>query len=235
MKKNKDLKKAQFFAELDQRINELVGESKLDIFGKIIEANQENKSDGWEDNVWDDQINEVMGSVDPKNKLIDVPDFIIGELLKPLPRENQERIYVQRDKITLEKMLEVYKKYNENTDIVFHVSGKEINDVLKSGKGEDAIYFSTDIKRLFNLKSAKYIYAFRLNKKNVALAKYCAVDCFGKLKTQDIDNVQIDDYIKIFDENNPEYRKNIMKKLGADFEADYVPATDQAAEFMASR
>jgi hypothetical protein len=235
MKKNRNSKKAEFFDELDRRIDDLVGDSKLDVFEKIIEANQETKSDEWEEKIWDNQINEVMGSVDPKDKLIDIPDLILGELLKPLPRENQERVYIQRDIITLEKMLDVYKKYSENTDIVFHVSSKDIKDVLKSGKGDNAIYFSTDIKRLFNLKEAKYIYAFRLNKKNVELSKYCPVDCFGKLRTQDIDNIQIDDCIKIFDENNPEYRKNIIKKLGASFEESYRPASDHASEFMTSR
>ena len=84
MKKNKDLKKAKFFAELDKRIDELVGDSKLEIFEKIIEANQKKKSEEWEEQIWDEQIDEVMGNIDPKDKLIDVPDLIVGELLLSL-------------------------------------------------------------------------------------------------------------------------------------------------------
>lgn len=236
LKKNRNsISKMKILEELEKTIDRVVGESKMKVFDTIVKANEEDRGDKWKEDLWKEHTKKLRTDADLDAKLISLPEEILGELLKPLPRENQERIYVQRDTIDLKKMLEVYNKYSGATDIAFHVSDRELKGVLKAGPGENAVFFSTDIKRLFNKKDAKYIYAFRMNKKNIEMSKYCGVDCFGKISTQEIDDIQIDDSIKIFDEKDPSYRKRILDKLAASFETSYRAANDHASAYMESR
>lgn len=235
MKKNRDLKKADFLERLKQRLDSIVGESRISVFDKIIKANEENRGNEWKEDMWEGHIDDVMENINPDDMLIDIPEEKLGALLRPLPRENQERIYVQRDKYPVKRLMEPLAKYGQTTDIAFHVSDLELKDVLKAGKGENAVYFSTNIKRLFYKKESKYIYAFRMSKKNIEMSKFCGVDCFGKLSTQEIDHTQIDDSIKIFDEKDPAYRQKIFDKLAAGFEKGYRAVNDHGSAFMESR
>lgn len=149
--------KSEYLEELNNEIRRVVGEYNPRIFEKIKEANKQGEEDY---NFFDDQERMIEEAASLSTPLIDVPEQVLGEILKPLSQEIRQLIYVQRNKMTLENALAVYRKHIKNNQLVFHVSSHDVEGGLKKGKDDSAVYFSTDIKRLFNLTNPKYIYAF---------------------------------------------------------------------------
>ena len=116
---------------------------------------------------------------------------------------------------------------------IYHVSDGEIKDgKLIPGSGEDAVYFSTDIKRLFNNTGTKNLYAFRVLKSDMDRYRYGALDCFGKMRTADNQGVEIEDAISLYSKGDHSYRNKVLDSLGADFATNYHSASDRANAFM---
>jgi len=238
-------KNRPFFNRLDARLKELESCNELKIF-KILQKQQENLKNKNEDsnfdkNIQDFSFQEISKIIDggnylPSEKLSDLPDNLLGLLLSPLPPGAKKTIYLDRYRKTLGEVLSVYDKWREKDSNVycFHLSPHEIKgDVLVSKKnkktGESGIYFSADIKNLFNLSNAKYIYAFKLDKRSLPSTRYDgSPDFFGRLE----DSVEIEDRMKIFSEEDPAYRDKILEKLGGAIYKGHSSSQDKAAEFL---
>lgn len=221
--------KSNYLEELNKEIQRVIGEYKPNIFEKIKEANSHGRENY---DFFNDQERMITEAASLSSTLTDVPEEVLGEILKPLNQEIRQLIYVQRDKITLERALAIYRKHIKNNQLVFHVSPYDINGGLKKGKDDSVVYFSTDIKRLFNLTNPKYIYAFFLDSKSIDRSKYGALDCFGKIALRDRDEIEVVDKIKIFDEKDQGYLKRVIKELGAGFDSSYSPSDNHAAQFI---
>lgn len=223
------IEKKRFLEELDQKIDSLVGQYKPAIFDKIKKA----RAEGQDINSYLENNEKLLELAAPlKSRLIDLPDNLLGELLKPLDREVRQTLYVQRDTMTLETALAVYRKKVKKSRPVFHVSKYDIENYLEAGKTGPDIYFSTNIKKLFNLKEAKYIYLMTLNEDELDKYKYGATEFFGKIALPKGGKMEILDKIKIFDDKDPSYRQKTLTELGAEFDQDYVAADDHGARFM---
>lgn len=229
----KTLEKLETLEKLNKKIDDVTTRAKIEIFADIIKNKSEDK-----ENVGDlaeEEINGLTSNVAPSTKLIDLSDEVIGKFLRPMNKEVRQMIYVQRDKISVEKAKELYRHWNKDVVTVFHVSDRELKgNEFRAGDKDNAVYFSTDIKRLFNLKDAKYIYAFRISKKTANMSAYGALDCFGKLELKNGQGIEAEDSIKIFDEKDLAYRKKTMDSLGAAFDTTYQPAKDSVVHFMKS-
>ena len=226
--------KNNFLQKLDERISQVTGGAKIDIFGNIIRHNQEGGSASSEDSAIEDEITRVYAGGNLNRPLGDLPDEAIGKILKPIPSEARQMVYVQRNTMTIEKALEVSNRWAKESVIAFHVSDKEIKNGLEASQDGMAVYFSTDINRLFHLNSAKYIYAFRLTKKTADSASYGALDCFKKMQLKKGDKIEIEDSIKIFSEEDPSYRQRVLDSLGAKFDKSYSSTLDKGADFLES-
>lgn len=222
-----------FMEELDREIEKITRGKKISIFDKLKKSRQENKKEISSEEILKEDINEIISNYPEDTKLIDLPPELLGKILSPMNKEIRETLYVQRNTLTLSIALKTYFRWTKDVVLAFHVSDKELKDgKLKAGAGENSVYFSTDINRLFNLKSAKYIYAFRLSNQEVSRYRYGALDCFGKMQLKDNQGVEIEDYIKIFDPNDPSYRQKTLNEVGANFDTSYRAADDWAADFM---
>lgn len=226
----KTIENFDFLKKLDDQIDQITKNNKFGIFKLIKEKNQsiqDSKDKNSNINNYDFSTNEMEDLITDygtEKKLIDLPIDILGKILSPLPNEIRQTIYVQRNKITAKKALELYRHWVDNKIICFHVSDHEIkSNELQPGK-EGAVFFSTDIKKLFNLHSAKYIYAFRIDKKTAQGSHYSgAPEYFGRLGGV----VPIEDSIKIFSEEDPNYRNEVLKSLGGEFDEGYSPSSDR--------
>ncbi len=222
--------KSEKLERLNQRIDEVVAGGHAEIFKKLAEAKKEGSS---KSNLLSEEIDELFENYPLDVKLIDLPESLLGKILKPMSKEIRQAIYVQRDKRTLEEAMRLYRNWTKDAVIAYHVSDREIkNGFLQPGHNESAVYFSTDIERLFNLKSAKYIYAFRLNKDKVDKYRYGALDCFGKMEMQNQQGVEIEDMVSIFNQDDPAYRQRVLDNLGAKFAENYHAASDTADAFL---
>jgi len=225
--------KLKILEQLNNKINEIVSQTKIEIFSDIIKNKEEQKENRVD--LAEEEINSLTANFAVGSKLIDLPEEVIGKILRPMNKEVRQMIYVQRDKISVEKAKELHHYWNKDVVTVFHVSDRELKDnEFRAGDKDNAVYFSTDIKRLFNLKDAKYIYAFRISKKTADISVYGALDCFGKLELKNGQGIEVEDKIKIFDEKDLSYRKKTMDSLGAAFDTTYQPAKDSIVHFMKS-
>ncbi|MDA3802942.1 MAG: hypothetical protein PF488_03560 [Patescibacteria group bacterium] len=234
MRQSNSLENQTFVEDVEKKVFELSGSARINIFEKIMELKKENKED-WKDvDLWEEGINNSIyeNNYSDETLLIDVDENTLANLLKPLNKELRENIYVTRDKKTIGDIIKISEKRAEEDKIVYHVSPYELNDSVKPGKGEEYIYFSSDIEKLFNLNEAKYIYAFRINNKLLNNSKYCTAECFHRLRNVDSNNFFIDDSIKIFDEKDPSYRKQVLDSLGAKFYKDYLSNNSHGEEAM---
>jgi len=227
--------KNNFLQKLDERISQVTGGAKIDIFGSIIRKNEGGDSEQSGESAIEEEIIRVYAGGNLNRPLGDLPDEAIGKILKPIPSEARQMIYVQRNTMTIEKALEVSNRWAKDSVIGFHVSDKEIKNGLEAGSGDTSVYFSTDIKRLFHLNSAKYIYAFRLTKKTADSSSYGALDCFKKMQLKKGDKIEIEDSIKIFSEEDPSYRQRVLDSLGAKFDKSYSSVFDKGADFLESK
>jgi hypothetical protein len=226
-----------FVDRLDKKIDEIVGSHKIDVFEEIKKHKNDQKWDV--DKMFDAEVDKkIEEGFDPNAKIITLPEDVLGELLKPMVKEIRENIYLGRNNISVGNLVLAYKKATKDSKFAFHVSPYDIKDRLEGSEKDSAIYFSTDIKRLFDQKGAKYLYAFRLNKDDLNKYQYGALDCFGKLIMKDKTSfIEIEGKIKMFDESgkDPAYRKKIIDELGAGFEKSYIPIEDEAAKFVETR
>lgn len=213
--------------QLNKVIDKVVGGGHLEIFQKLTESKKHNEESP---NLLREDLDVVLKEYSPNTKLIDLPPYILGKILRPLSNEIRQMIYVQRNTISLLQAVKVCKHWTENVVIAYHVSSKKIKDgILRPGEKETAVYFSTDIKQLFNTNKANYIYAFRLH--NPEKYRYGALECFGKLELKKGDGVEIEDSLAISDPNNPAYRNQVLQSIGAEF-SNYYGADDRARVFM---
>lgn len=215
---------------LNNRLNEIVGSSMSFMFDKMIKDRKEGYVEKGEPG---EAIDELLSSYPLDAKLITLPDNIMAEIMKPLNFELRQTIYVQRDKRTVQDALKLYKLRLNDTVVAYHVSSEEIeNRSLVPGKNENAVYFSTDIKRLFNDTAAKNIYAFRILKSDINSYRYGGLDCFGKMKTSDMRGVEIEGAISLYSKGDRNYRFEVLDSLGASFAKDYYAASDSANAYM---
>ncbi len=215
---------------VNRRIEEVVGEKRGSIFENII---KERKGERGEFDKEDSALDEILENYSLDAKLIELPDNLLAEVLRPLNSEIRQALFVRRDKVSLKDAISVSKSRIKDSIIAYHVSDKEIaGDKLKPGRGEDAVYFSTDIKRLFNNTGTKNLYAFRILKKDMDRYRYGALDCFGKIKTSDKDGVEIEDSISLYSKGDHSYRNKVLDSLGAGFATNYHSASDRANAFM---
>ncbi len=224
----------QFIDGLNKRVVELAGGADTGWFDKIKELETENKS--VEDMDWEQGIKYLVeGTYNSDTKLSELVPSDLQHILKPLDRDTRELLFTQRRKISLEQALKVMKSRLEDTVVAYHVSPYDIKfeDGL-GGDNNDELYFSTDLKRLFNQKEAKYIYAFRMPKKELASRRYTDIDCFGKTRMNG-GREAICDKLSIFDPKDPSYRKKVLEEIGASFEENYYAASDSFERFQASQ
>ncbi|MBN2854379.1 hypothetical protein JXK06_02500 [Patescibacteria group bacterium] len=220
--------------KLNNKIDEIVSNYKPEIFEKIKESRQKKEINN--DDINGDEIKKAISIAGPNAKLQDLPTDIFAKILRPMNTEARQMIYVQRNKISADKAWELFQHWSKEVVTVFHVSDRELSgDELRAGDKDTAVYFSTDIKRLFNLKDAKYIYAFRISKKTSDISAYGALDCFGKLNLKKGQGIEVEDKIKIFSETNPSYRSEVLNSLGASFDESYQPAKDSTTHFMKAK
>ncbi len=232
MRNSKDSEKKKFVENVESKVEQITENSRENIFNKIISERKKGNID-WKDALYEEK-NKALSNIEdyePNKLLIELDDNSLGNALKPLDKELRENIYVIRDRVDLDQLNTIILKRAESSDIVFHVSPKEIQDEIKKSKEDEYIYFSSDLKKLFNLKTAKYIYALRINRDLLNKSKYSSVDCFHKLRAGS-EGFSIVDKIKIFDENNPSYRGNVLNSLGAEFYQDYLSSDDHGSEAM---
>lgn len=226
--------KLVLLGQLNNEIDEIVANYKPKIFEKIKESRQKKEILG--EDVEGNEIKEAVSIVGPGTKLQDLPTDILAKILRPMNKEARQMIYVQRDKISADKAWELFQHWSKEVVTVFHVSDRELSgDELRAGDKDTAVYFSTDIRRLFNLKDAKYLYAFRISKKTSDISAYGALDCFGKLNLKKGQGIEVEDKIKIFSEMDPSYRSEVLNSLGASFDESYQPAKDSTTHFMKSK
>lgn len=227
---NLSIEKRAILEGIDKRINEIVSSNMSFMFDKIIKDRKEGyveKSDSGE------AIDELLSSYPLDAKLITLPDNLLAEIMRPLNFELRQSMFVQRDKRTIQDALKLYKLRVKDTVVAYHVSSEEIeNRRLVPGKNENAVYFSTDIERLFNDTSAKNIYAFRILKSDINSYRYGGLDCFGKMKTSDIRGVEIEGAISLYSKGDRNYRFKVLDSLGASFAKDYYAASDSANSYM---
>ncbi len=220
--------KNEFIKNLDQKIDKITGSFKLHIFDNL----KEHKDDAnWQlGDIFEEEANNILAEgIDLNTKLIDIPEEILGEILKPMSKEARQLIYVQRNVITMENALKAYMMWIKGGEIAFHVSPHEINGKL--GEKGEPIFFSKDIKRLFDQREAKYIYAFRISNKTANISRYDgAPGYFGKLAAPG--GFEIEDSIKIFNESDPAYRVKAMAEIGANFDKTYKPANRSGDEYI---
>lgn len=218
---------------LNNRIDSLIGENKGVIFDKIIKAKEQGNKEATKTSR---SIDHILESYALETKLIELPDNLLAEILRPLNHQIRQAIFVQRDKLNLSQAARTYARWVEDSVLAFHVSSREIKDAkLLPGEGEDAVYFSTDIERLFNNTSAKYIYAFHIPKDKLASYNYGALDCFGKFKIGDEQGIDIEDSISIYSKGDHSYRQKVLDALGAKFATNYYAATDHGNAYMEQR
>lgn len=220
----------KYLKDLDEAISKVLQNiSKESIFEKLMQKNKNSDNDSKNYFTVSD-LERILENYSLKEKLINLPEDIFGKILVNLPKDIQETVYIQRDVFDIQHAIKINKLRGEEPIVAYHVSSKEIKGgKIRPGDKEDAIYFSTDIKKLFDLKGAKYIYAFLIDKKTAAISRYPgAPDYFGKLNTQ-MGGQEIIDNIKIVDENDNAFRSEILDKLGAEFDAGYS-AAEQSAE-----
>lgn len=224
----KNHEKTEFIKNLNQRINKITGSFKLNIFDNL----KEHKDDAnWRlGDIFEEEANNILAEgIDLNTKLIDVPEEILGEILKPMGQEARQLVYVQRDVITMENALKAYMMWAKGGEIAFHVSPFEINGKL--GENGETIFFSKDIKKLFDQREAKYIYAFRISNKTANISRYDgAPGYFGKLASPS--GFEIEDSLKIFSEKDPSYRLKAMSEIGADFDKTYKPANRSGDDYI---
>lgn len=231
----KTVAKSEKLDRLNKKIDEVVAGGRVEIFKKLAEAQKEGRS--ITDLLSEDE-NELFENYSPDTKLMDLPQELIGKILKPMNKEIRQLIFVQRNTMTLKQAVRVHHNWTKNCVVAYHVSDKEIKEgfLKPDPKAADkAIYFSTDIKRLFNKKSTKYIYAFRLQKNRANTYQYGALDCFGKMDNNSADGIEIEDALSIFDPNDPSYRKRILDSIGAKFAENYHAADDTGDAFLKNR
>lgn len=215
---------------VNRRIKEIIGEHKGSIFETIIKEREGEQGDFDKS---DSGIDKILENYSLDAKLIELPDELLAEILRPLNSKIRQVLFVQRDKKTISDAIDVYKYRMDKTVIAYHVSDGEIKDgKLIPGSGEDAVYFSTDIKRLFNNTGTKNLYAFRVLKSDMDRYRYGALDCFGKMRTADNQGVEIEDAISLYSKGDHSYRNKVLDSLGADFATNYHSASDRANAFM---
>lgn len=222
--------KTEIIDKLNKRLDEIVGKTEPCIFKNIIEKNNSRTPD--DPNDFTKEIDAMLAGQNMNDKLSSLSEQALSKILRVMPRQIRQMIYVQRDTLTISQALLAMQHQIANRVVLFHVSERDIKDELRPGKNEDSIYFSTDIKRLFDLKNAKYIYAITVDKKTVEATKYeGAPDCFRKIKYQNSGDFEIEDKIKIFDEKDPSYRKRVLQDLDANFDS-YSPADASGSNFL---
>lgn len=232
-KLSKNREKRAIYEAVEKKVQELTKDAKLDVFNTIIELREKGEKD-WESKLWDENINKLIKKYGYSDEtlLIDLDEETLGKLLQPLRKELRENTYVARDKIPLNRFTKEGLGRAKDDVLVFHVSPEKIEGGLKPAKGEEYIYFSSDLKRLFNLNTAKYIYALRVNKSQLPSTLYCAADCFHRVRFTDVQDFVIEDSIKIFSEEDPGYRNAVLNRLGADFNTLYTTATGRGESFI---
>lgn len=229
----KTMEKRAFLDRLNKRLDEIVDKTEPTIFKNII---RKNKGEDIEDKeILKQETDSILAGKSPSDKLSTISEEDLSKILKRLPRQTRQMIYVQRDSLKIKDAILAMDFHANNRVVLFHVDEHDIENELRPGKNEDSVYFSTDIKRLFNLDSAKYIYAVTMDKKASEASKYSgAPDCFRKIKYKGEGDFEIVDKIKIFDEKDPSHRNKTIEDLGANFE-NYSPANASGANFLKSR
>lgn len=224
----------QFIADLNKRVVELAGGPSVGWFDKIQDLKEQNEE--LKDSDWEEGIKYLTEGVYLSDtKLAEIAPDDLKNILKPLDRDTRELLFTQRRKISLEQAVRVMKSRLEDTVMAYHVSPYDIK--FENGLGGDAndeVYFSTDLTRLFNQKEAKYIYAFRIPKKELASRRYNDIDCFGKMKMNGA-RESICDKLPIFDPQDHNYRQRVLESIGAGFEKDYYAASDSFERFQSQR
>ncbi|MFA7377687.1 MAG: hypothetical protein WCZ15_02715 [Patescibacteria group bacterium] len=221
------------YEAVEKKVEELTKKSKLDVFDTIIKLRAKGETN-WKEKLLEENIDKLIKKYGYSDEtlLVDLNEETLGQLLQPLRKELRENTYVARDRVPLGKFIKEGLGRAKDDVLVFHVSPEKIKDGLKPGKNENYIYFSSDLKRLFNLNTAKYIYALRVDKSRLAKSLYCAANCFHRILATDVKDYLIEDSIKIFSEGDPGYRKSVLDSLGADFNTSYSPASGRAESFM---
>lgn len=223
----KDSESRVFLEKLDNEIDKIVGENHLEIFNTIIEQGEE-ESENLQISTSD--IEDAVKNIPLETKIIDLPSGLLGKILSYIPRESRSIIYIQRANISLEKLLTVIDHWSHNTVIGYHISPYEITDNKIKPDENGNVYYSNDIKHLYNnTNNGKYLYAFRLSKKTDEQQKYEGAPRYFK-KAQGI--LYAEDSIKIADEKDPSYKTVIMEKLGASFEENYRGAGARAEIYL---
>jgi hypothetical protein len=222
---------------LNQKIEQITGNFKLPVFETIksVKGDEDINVEKRLKELFNQEFAKIDTAWDGEMKLIDLPEDVLGKILKPMNKETRQLIYVQRNIYTLNQAHRVYDFWVNQCLVAYHVSDRDIKDKLVPKEGEDSVFFSTDIKRLFNLKSAKYIYAFRINEQVAKSSRYCAVDCFGQIKIDRRDGIEIEDSIPIFSPGDPSYRQQQLEDLGASFDQTYHSPKDSADQWLRRR
>lgn len=229
----KTIEKSEKIDRLNKKIDEVVAGGHIEIFKKLAEAKKEGKKNP---NLLVEDSDEIFANYSPDTKLIDLPKELLGKILRPMNKEIRQTIFVQRNTMDLEQALRTQDKWTKESVVAYHVSPFEAKNGFLEKQREPAIYFSTDIERLFNRKDSKYIYAFRINKDKLATYEYGGLDCFGRMQMQnDLSRIEIEDGVSIFDPNDPSYRKRMLDNIGAKFAENYHAADDTAAAFLKNR
>lgn len=233
MRESKNPENKAFVAAVEKRVQELVGSARVNVFNKIMDLKEQGVDD-WQEVFKEKYTKEAYKKkgYNDQTPLISLDEESLASLLRPLNKELRENNYVTRDKRTFGEIFRNVGTRLEEDVWAFHVSPFELKDSIKPPEGEKFIYFSTDLKRLFDLKEAKYIYAFRVHKDTLKNSQYCAADFFHRLMNVNPQDFLIEDVIKIFNEKNPSYRQEVLKKLGADFYKDYLSNSSRGAEAM---
>ena len=226
----------QLLDELEKRITEISGGQRIHIFDSL-KKKERGEKDEYEISYED--ISKAIENIPLETKLRDLPKDLLGKIYHPLSNEIRQLLYVQRENFSLEQALRIIRHWTSDKVITaFHVSSREmkVGDKLIPGDNEGAVFYSNDIKHLFNnVNEAKYIYAFRLSRDTDNRARYAgAPEHFRKLGVQD-SGVEIEDAIKLIDEKDLGYRKKVMSELGAFFEESYRGAGSSVERFIESR
>lgn len=220
----------EIIKKIDEKISNILGGYKISIFDELKKHKED---DNWQiGSIFAEEVKKIRESnIDPNLKVIDAPEVVLSSLLKVLTPEMRRLAYVQRANWSVLNASMVMLMRGVDSKVVYHVSPYEIS--RKIGGKDQEIYFSTDIKNLFDLKEGKYIYAFRLDKKTLDGARYDgAPSCFGKRALKE--GIEIEDSITIYDPLKPGYRAQVMDEIGAKFNSDYKAANRGGDKYLSN-
>jgi len=230
--RTKDIQKDEFINILDKEISKAMGEVHFDVFKTIMEKQKDPNYSG--DEILDSESRQVIEKLPLNTPIENLPKELLGKILSIMDQERRQLVYVQRNTMTIESIMNLFEFFKKDMALGFHVSDHEIKDKkLMPGPNENAIYYSNNIAHLFNNKNdGKFIYVFMISKKTDKNADYGATENFRKLYVPQNSGIEILDSVAIFKKGDPGYQTEILNKLGASFDKNYRGTGARGEMFM---